>query len=120
MAYNIVLVDDDEKIAELLGQSLLAKGHNVKVFNDSSDAKDFFLSDDSFKVLISDNIMPKLNGCDLIAQCLIKKDQALYILATGDDSYNFLQLDTHKNVKIISKPYKRKDIIGAIGDYFKE
>ena len=120
MAYNIVLVEDDEKIAELLGQSLKTKGHNVKVFNDSTEAKLFFLEHEDFKVLVSDNIMPKLNGCDLIAECIEEKEEALYILATGDDSYNFLKLDEHQNVKIISKPYKRKDIINAVGEFFNK
>ena len=118
MAYKIVLVDDDEKIAELLGQSLRSQGHTVKTFNDSLEAKDFLLNNNEFNVLVSDNIMPKLNGSDLISQCLELRDDVFYILATGDDSYNFIDFNEIKNVMVISKPYKRRDIIKAVGEYF--
>ena len=120
MTHKIVLVDDDEKIGELLGQSLKSRGHDVQIFSEPEAARDFFLSHEKYNVLISDNIMPKLNGSDLISHCLEIRKDVLYILATGDDSYNFSNFDNISNVKVISKPYKRKDIINSIGDYFKE
>ena len=92
----------------------------MQIFSDPVAARDFLLSHDKYTVMISDNIMPKLNGSDLISHCLETRKEVFYILATGDDSYNFSEFDNISNVKVISKPYKRKDIINSIGDFFKE
>ncbi len=118
MNMKIVLVDDDEKIAQLCSQSLKSKGYIVEVFSNPLEAKDFILTHQDYKILISDNIMPRLNGHDLISQCISERDDLYCILATGDDTYNFIHLQEFENVKIVSKPYKRKDIINTINSFF--
>jgi DNA-binding NtrC family response regulator len=61
----ILLVDDEEKILKTLGRALRSEGHHV-VECASGDEAERRLTRDSFDVLVLDNLMPGLNGIDLI------------------------------------------------------
>lgn len=111
---NIVLVDDDEKIAQLSGQSLASKGYQVEIFTNPLSALSFIAEHNDYKILISDNIMPELNGEDLIREAFAKRSDLLAILATGDDSYDFDLTCYEGRVVVVSKPFRRKDLIDTI------
>lgn len=111
---NIVLVDDDEKIASLSGSSLTSRGYEVEVFTDSNKALTFLTENLDYKVLISDNIMPGLNGEELISKIFAIRNDLVAILATGDDSFDFDFAKYEGRVVIVSKPFKRKDLIDTI------
>ncbi|EQC48062.1 response regulator [Bacteriovorax sp. Seq25_V] len=114
MAANIVLVDDDEKIATLSGTSLISKGYNVEIFFNPNDALSFISSNHDYTILITDNIMPEINGQELIEQVLTTRPEVLAILATGDDAYGIDLSKYNGRVMMVSKPFKRKDLIETI------
>lgn len=117
MTKNIVLVDDDEKIAELTGQSLASKGYKIEVFTVATEALEFIKANPDFNFLISDNIMPCMNGQELINEVLAMDKNIKCILATGDDSSG-ISFSGHENlVTIVPKPFKRKDLIAAIESF---
>lgn len=111
---NIVLVDDDEKIAQLSGSSLISKGFTVEIFTEPLKALDFLNNNISYKVLITDNIMPGMNGEELVEQIFGKRSDIVAILATGDDSFDFNFEKYQGRVEIVSKPFKRKDLVDKI------
>ncbi|EQC52043.1 response regulator [Bacteriovorax sp. DB6_IX] len=117
MAANIVLVDDDEKIAELSGQSLISKGYEVEVFTNPTEAMEYILSHQEIEVVITDNIMPGLNGQELIENCYKNRPELKFILATGDDSSGIETEKYQGSVCIVAKPFKRKDLIAAIENF---
>ena len=114
MSKNIVLVDDDDKIAELSGQSLELKGYNVKVFFVPEEAMEFILSNSDFDILITDNIMPGMNGIDLIKECQLQRPELKCILATGEDSTSFEDQQFTGQVQYVAKPFKRQHLIDKI------
>lgn len=111
---KIVLVDDDDKIAALSGASLSSKGYHVEIFTDPFKALEFISSKTEYKILISDNIMPGLNGEELIEKIFNIRNDIVAILATGDDSFDFNFQKYGGRVVIVSKPFKRKDLIDTI------
>jgi len=117
MATNIVLVDDDEKIAELSGQSLISKGYPVKIFTDPIEAMEYILTHAEVEIVITDNIMPGINGQELIEKCIEEKPDISFILATGDDSSGVDIEKYNGSVVIVAKPFKRKDLIEAIENF---
>jgi DNA-binding NtrC family response regulator len=111
---NIILVDDDIKIAELSGQSLSNKGHNVKIFNNPLEVITFLTENEDFNIVITDNIMPELNGYDLIKETLSLRPELRFILATGDSPEDFDLTSFENRVVIVSKPFRRKQLLEAI------
>jgi len=62
---SILLVDDEEKILKTLGRALRTEGHRV-VESANAKAARRLLTDESFDVLIVDNLMPGMTGLELI------------------------------------------------------
>jgi DNA-binding NtrC family response regulator len=62
---SILLVDDEEKILKALGRALRAAGHEVIETTSPRDAQRL-LAERAFDVMLVDNVMPQLNGLDLI------------------------------------------------------
>ena len=66
---SILLVDDEEKILKALGRALRDAGHAV-VETTSARHAQRLIGERTFDVLIVDNVMPELNGLDLIREIL--------------------------------------------------
>src|SRR5437868_14988346 len=64
---SILLVDDEEKILKALGRALRDAGHGV-VETTSPRHAQRLLAERAFDVLVVDNVMPALNGLDLIRE----------------------------------------------------
>jgi DNA-binding NtrC family response regulator len=64
---SILLVDDEEKILKALGRALRAAGHEVIETGNPRDALRL-LGERAFDVMLVDNVMPQLNGLDLIRE----------------------------------------------------
>src|SRR5438477_10391791 len=64
---SILLVDDEEKILKTLGRALRDAGHGV-VETASPRHAQRLLAERPFDVIIVDNMMPELNGLDLIRE----------------------------------------------------
>src|SRR3954471_13972595 len=64
---SILLVDDEEKILKALGRSLRDAGHEVIDTTSAREAQRL-LGERSFDVFVVDNVMPELNGLDLIRE----------------------------------------------------
>ena len=66
---SILLVDDEEKILKALGRALREVGH-VVVETASARHAQRLVGERTFDVLVIDNVMPELNGLDLIREIL--------------------------------------------------
>src|SRR4051794_8761653 len=64
---SILLVDDEEKILRTLGRALREAGHGV-VETTSPRHAQRLLAERAFDLAIVDNVMPELNGLDLIRE----------------------------------------------------
>ncbi|HKB13063.1 MAG TPA: sigma-54 dependent transcriptional regulator [Vicinamibacterales bacterium] len=64
---SILLIDDEEKILKALGRALRDAGHGV-VETTSPRHAQRLLAERAFDVMVVDNVMPELNGLDLIRE----------------------------------------------------
>ncbi len=62
---SFLLVDDEPKIRQALGSALKAEGHDVAATGSSREALRW-IGERPFDVLVVDNLMPELNGLDVI------------------------------------------------------
>ena len=85
---KILVIEDEKRVADLLKIGLEENGYQVLVAYDGEMGRRLFLSND-FQLIISDIILPKLNGFEL-CQKIRKADEEIPILmltalGTADD-----------------------------------
>jgi two-component system NtrC family response regulator len=64
---SVLLVDDEEKILKALGRALRDAGHEIVETTSAKNAKKL-LGERAFDVLVVDNVMPDMNGLELIRE----------------------------------------------------
>ncbi len=103
---SILLVDDEEKILKTLGRALRDAGLEVVESRSPRDAQRM-LAERSFDVLLVDNVMPQLNGLDLIRE---------YVASTPEgDRPQILMMTAHATVESAIEAMK----LGAL-DYLQK
>jgi len=79
---KILIAEDDERIAMLVKQGLEEQGHLVTATFDGMSAKNMAVRND-YDLLISDIILPQLNGLDLCREIRLVKPELPIILLTA-------------------------------------
>lgn len=111
---SILLAEDDDSLRRFLGAALERAGHTVNSCADGAQALKA-LQATAFDLLLSDIVMPELDGIDLA-----KRAAALYpgmkiMFITG-----FAAVALHpdsgapKQAKVLSKPFHLRDIVQEI------
>lgn len=113
---TIFVVDDEPTIASTLGMILNSSGFSATVFTDPMEAlraaeaqcPDF---------LISDVVMPKLNGIDLGVQFKAIFPRCRILLFSGQAATSDLMESARKNghnFNLLTKPVHPKELLAAI------
>ena len=109
----ILLVDDEERYREHIARVLTKAGYEVLEAGDGVEALSL-LEKSKIDLVLSDILMPRLNGYALVARLRAKWPNMPVILTTG-----FLSEDTAKNmmngsVDFIPKPIDPEKLIEMI------
>lgn len=81
---RIMVVDDEERIVQILSRLLKKLGYRVDPFTGSREALDFFeKNSDAIDLVITDQTMPDLTGLDLSKRIISKKPDIPVILCSG-------------------------------------
>jgi len=115
---HILLIDDDEELAELLTEYLASENIRVTSCLDGASglAKAF---DDSFDLILLDVMMPKLNGFEVLkALGGSHKTPILMLTARGDDNDKILGLELGAD-DYLAKPFKHRELLARINAIFR-
>ncbi|PCJ57363.1 MAG: hypothetical protein COA79_15970 [Planctomycetota bacterium] len=103
---KILVIEDEQDCCDLL-KDQFSKIHSVTIFSNSKKAFDHYKSNQDYDVIITDYLMPKLNGLELIKKVLRLNRKQHFIMTSGDFSENFMdsfgKLSIH--IPVIKKPY---------------
>ena len=81
---RILVVDDDELVAEYLAGLLESENYEVKVLNRSAEALQYFIDNpDDFDLVVTDQIMPELTGVEIAQEMLKLRPDRPVLLVTG-------------------------------------
>ncbi len=81
---KVLIVDDNVELAEILKMGLQQLGYGVTVLSDPHEALAAIRQDPTaFDVLITDQVMPKMEGVDLIAVVKARHTGIKLVLCTG-------------------------------------
>lgn len=113
---RILLVDDEQMLAEL-GQTMLERlGYTVTVRMESLEALATFESQpDAFDLVITDQTMPAMTGFDMARRMLQIRPDLPVILCTGHSSIELEKKVASANIKGFAlKPLSMKDITSLV------
>jgi two-component system cell cycle response regulator CpdR len=111
---KILLAEDDESLRRFLSAALEKAGHAVASFGDGAEAFES-LKGETFDLLLSDIVMPGLDGIEL-AKRAADLDPALKIMfITGFAAVALHPAsETPKQAKVLSKPFHLRDIVQEV------
>lgn len=115
---HILLIDDDNELAELLTEYLASEDIQVTSCLDGASglAK---ANDDCFDLILLDVMMPKLNGFEVLkALGGNHKTPILMLTAKGDDSDKILGLELGAD-DYLAKPFKHRELLARINAIFR-
>ena len=113
---NILLVEDDEFVRTLIGTQLEQAGHLVTAHNNASDGLNA-LKEGPFDLLITDLVLPNMNGLDMMKQIRSEGNQIPIIAITGgvenaQDDYQHAA-DMFADATLV-KPISKDDLYEAV------
>ena len=114
-----ILFVDDEKDVLSFGETLLKKNnYHVFSFTRSEEVMSFLKEQQpEIKVLITDLVMPKINGPTLAKMVKKMYPNVKIIYASGYASEKIVKkLEKDDSIIVIQKPYKGKDLLLAVRD----
>jgi signal transduction histidine kinase len=113
---NVLVLEDDNHVATLLGEMLSLLGHQAAIANDPDSARAMLAADDGFQVIVSD-VMLKLGatGPEFAREMQIRYPNIRAILMSGYTPEHIRHssgLDQHSSV--LQKPFTGDDLWRAL------
>jgi len=117
---NILIVDDDEKIREMLSDILTDKGYSVKSVGSGKEA-----ISESFKQLFNlaliDIYLPDMEGTELLTKLRKSEPEMIKIIITGNATLDNSITAANKGVDgFVVKPFDPKKLIKLIETKLKD
>lgn len=111
---RILIADDEESLCHFLSRALTSRGHVVTMVHTGTDALEK-LAEQDFDLLLSDVVMPELDGVGLSLRVSRDYPKLPIILMTGFMSAKARAEDLTEIVThIVMKPFFMDDMIGHV------
>jgi two-component system cell cycle response regulator CpdR len=109
------LAEDDESMRAFLGRSLTRVGHEVRSVCDGFEALPF-LADGDFDPLVTDIVMPGMDGLELARRSSLEMPSMRVIFIT---EFAAVSLNSHtsqnSDARVLSKPFHLCTLVDEIG-----
>ena len=108
---DILLAEDDEAMRQYLTRALERAGYCVVAVDRGTDALARVLAGEEFDLLLTDIVMPEMDGIEL-AQRVARVQPAIRIMfITGFSAVSLRAGEAVPDAKILSKPFHLKDLV---------
>jgi len=113
---RVLIVDDDELILRALARILEERGYATRCYLSPDEALQA-LEDESPVVIISDYMMPAMDGVEFLKKARLKSPGAVRILCTAAEDFKVaLQaVNSGEVFRIISKPWHQQELVATVG-----
>ena len=114
---KILIVDDNDVVSDFIGESLKYHGYQVTVENSPLKALEKLdQADEQFDLLLTDVVMPEMNGKEL-AQAVREKIPSIkiiYMSGYQDRIVSLDEVDKNPSMAFIAKPVVTNDLTKII------
>ena len=113
----LLIVDDDQDILDIFEAFLTAEGHSVTTANCGLPALDILDSDQRLDLMITDVIMPGLNGFCLARMAKTRRPSLKILYLSGDCENAQVSRDQGVRLgKLLNKPILARDLTREVED----
>ncbi len=113
---RIMVIDDEQSMLSMLNELLILQGANVKSFNNSPAALEFFIRQHkTVDLVITDQTMPQLTGMDMVSMMRQYKPELPIIICTGySEQANSETVENFGNTAFMTKPLNTSALLTHI------
>ncbi len=119
---NILLVDDEDSVRFVTAQALKTKGFPVTDCSSGIEALKLLADKDDFDLLISDMVMPQMDGKTLIQKAKEAYPKLKTILMSGysEDLFNPKSTKEFSNTGFLQKPFEITELIQKVRETLED
>jgi two-component system cell cycle response regulator CpdR len=108
--FGILLAEDEQVMREYLARALERSGYEVVAVDSGTKAAPL-LEAERFDLLLTDIIMPEIDGIQLAQYCNMVSPTTNVIFITGFSGVALRAGASIPNAKILAKPFHLKDLV---------
>lgn len=116
-ACSVLVVDDDRGVRRLTARMLRMEGYKVLEAESGAEALRALESDPDIRLLVTDIVMPEMDGLALADRALAKLPHLRVVLMTGHAPELTAQLDLRNSpLPVLLKPFTAEQLLGKVRD----
>ena len=116
---KILLAEDDNDMRQFLTRALKNAGYEVISFDNGRSAYER-LREEPFSLLLSDIVMPEMDGIELAQRCGEISPRTRVMFITGFAAVTLKASREAPRAKMLSKPFHLKDLVLEIERIFED
>ncbi|NVE94082.1 cell cycle two-component system response regulator CpdR [Altererythrobacter lutimaris] len=116
---RILLAEDEEAMRTYLERALVNAGYEV-VAVDRGTAAAPLLEAEHFDLLLSDIVMPEMDGIELAQKCAEVSPQTKVMFITGFAAVSLRASREQPHAKVLSKPFHLRDLVLEVERVFAD
>ncbi len=114
---RILLAEDDDVMREYLARALTGAGYHVTAV-DRGTAAVPLIDSGTFDLLLSDIVMPEMDGIELAQHTAKAAPQTQVMFITGFAAVSLRAEENVPQAKLLSKPFHLKDLVREVDNLF--
>ena len=116
---RILLAEDDEAMRIYLARALELAGYSVDAVDRGTEAVPLLQAND-YDLLLSDIVMPEMDGIELAQRCAEVSPQTRVMFITGFAAVTLKASREAPRAKMLSKPFHLKDLVLEVERIFED
>lgn len=116
---RILLAEDEEAMRGYLSRALENAGYDVVAVDRGTEAVPL-LENENFDLLLSDIVMPEMDGIELAQRCAEISPRTKVMFITGFAAVTLRASREQPQAKVLSKPFHLRDLVLEVGRIFDE
>jgi two-component system cell cycle response regulator CpdR len=116
---RILLAEDDDVMRQYLVRALEKAGYQVFGVDRGTTALKLVEAGETFDLLLTDIVMPELDGIELAQKVSILAPEMRVMFITGFSAVTLRAGQTMPNAKVLSKPFHLRDLVLEVDRVFE-
>ena len=118
-APRILLAEDEDAMRTYLARALTNAGYHVSAVDRGTDAIPL-LETGQFDLLLSDIVMPEMDGIELAQRCAEISPRTKVMFITGFAAVSLRASREQPSAKVLSKPFHLRDLVMEVERVFED